>query len=723
MNKLYVLAVLSSFLFNSAISQDYKTVQKAIKAENQYDYEKAIKYLQQAVMADPENQYLHYKLGKNYYNQNKYDDAINEMEQAKSLMKDSMNYQFDMYHLYSVVGYNAFAKEAFIKYVNLCPSCVKADLLPGNSSNKLMYKKPIKEPELMGYESDKTEFYPYIINDNQIQLLSTKPDKSKPTNATHFQEYLTYDYSNHDFLFYNVNSYKQINKQYGNFYGPFTLNKALDKIYITRWDRRNNRMFLFFSKKDSSSGDYGWERYKTISIDIDKGDYNYIHPMLTKDEKHLMFSTNQPGGLGGYDLWIGDLTDDLTVKNVKNLGTYVNTPGDECFPTVYDNDVMFFASNGHYGFGNLDMYAGVKNKAGKIKKTYNLGNRFNSINDDYALFYNNKKNIAFFTSNRFKNSEDSMPFDRIYKQSFDKIEAKVDVIDENNISLTGINIAIPSENLNKVTDAKGQVLANVNPLGYKKIVLSGDKYQTFDTTLAPFESNIKLVARKNQPKDNISFALVSHPFENPSANTYYKITNLSDKKVYTGTTNETGIGNVTLYADEEYQIEVPERGFSKSNIKFDELTVSKFFVMNDVVAKPETPKVATVKAAEPEAPLTENFNLYYENSQWVITEAIDRQIQHIVTILSQNPSYKLELNSHTDCQGDEKMNVALSKMRMEEAKKLFFSRGVSDKQMIGKYYGESKPFNTCKCDKFDNYNCSSDEMKKNRRTEVRIIKP
>ena len=716
MSKFFFSVVLFILSWNNLFSQDYLTIQKSIDAEAKYNYSKAIKLLKKALETDPDNLYLHYKLGKNYYYQNDYEEALYQMELAKPLMKDSMHYQFELYHLYSVTEYSVFAKEAFVKYVSLCPTCVKSDLLPNNLSNKLMYRKPIKEPELMGYESSKAEYYPYIINDNQIQLLNTKQDKSQPTNPLHFQDYLTTSYSNHDFLFYEYRDYKQINRNSGKGYGPFTLTNDLSKIYTTRWDNDRQRMYIYFSSRDTNHGELGWQKFKAITIDIDKNNAHFIHPMLSKDEKHLIFSSDQPGGLGGYDLWIGEIDHNLSIKNVKNLGTYVNTPGDECFPSVYDEDVIFFASNGHYGFGNLDIYAGVKSRSGKIKRTYNLGNRFNSKNDDYALFYNVKKNTAFFTSNRFKNSQDSMPFDRIYKQGFDKVNTTVEVLEENHNIPQGITVTIPSENIKKQTDGKGQIQANLNPLGYKKIVVTGDKYAPIDTVISPFESKISLIVSRVQPKDNISFSLVSTPLENALANTYYKLSNLSDGKVYTGYTNESGLVNLTLYADDEYQLDVPQYNYSKNSIKFDELLISKFYVKNDALAQLNASKT------QPEIPVSDHFTLYYETSQWLINEPMEKQIQYAVTSLIKNPTYKLELNSYTDCQGDVASNIQLSKLRLEEAKKLFFSRGVPENQIICKYHGEASPVNDCRCDEVDNYNCSSDEMKKNRRTEVRILK-
>lgn len=721
MKKLYTILSVLCFVA-SLTAQSYETVQKAIAAEKGYKYEKAIKYLNCALEKDPENRYLHYKLGKNLYNQNKYEEAIYHMEQAKPLMKDSMKYQFDLYHLYSVTGLNAFAKEAFIKYITLCPSCVTKDLLPGNSSNKLMYRKPVKEAELMGYETNTAEIYPYIINDNQIQVLNIDMDKSKPSNPLHFDQFLTQNFSNTDFLFYERNQFLQVNRKNGKDYGPFTLNTTLDKIYTTRWDPKSDRMMIFFSSKTKADkGDLGWSKYQQINIEIDKGNFNYIHPMLSKDEKHLIFASNQPGGLGGYDLWMGEINSDLTITNVKNLGTYVNTPGDECFPTIYDNNVIFFASNGHYGFGNLDMYAGIRSRGGRFMKTYNLGNRFNSVNDDYALFYNTKKNISFFTSNRYKNEKETS-FDRIYKQSFDKINTTISVTDQNNMGISDATVSIPSENVNKQTDVRGNVTTVVSPLSMKKVVVSSNKYIAVDTILAPFENNLKIVLQRNAPADNVSFSLVSHPYEKAFGNVAFVLTNLSENKAYTGVTNESGLGNITLYADDEYKMEVPSMGFVKNNVKFSGMTVEKFFVKEDVIAAAPKTITSSTSAASSLATMQDNYNLYYESGKWEISDEADKQIQYFITALNKNPNYKLELSSYTDCQGEEDANINLSRQRLAEVKKLFFMRGAAESQMIGKFYGEKKPANNCNCDQNGNHNCSPEEMKKNRRTEVRLVK-
>jgi outer membrane protein OmpA-like peptidoglycan-associated protein len=148
---------------------------------------------------------------------------------------------------------------------------------------------------------------------------------------------------------------------------------------------------------------------------------------------------------------------------------------------------------------------------------------------------------------------------------------------------------------------------------------------------------------------------------------------------------------------------------------------NKIFVTSDLPVKREITREAE-KAPIAEVNRSDRFTIYYETTQWYISDVLEKQIQYVVRELNRNPNYKLELSSHTDCQGDSKVNLVLSRQRLAEAIKLFFSRGANESQIIGRYFGEEKPVNNCHCDGANNYDCSNEDLKKNRRTEVRLIK-
>lgn len=125
------------------------------------------------------------------------------------------------------------------------------------------------------------------------------------------------------------------------------------------------------------------------------------HPCASEDGRTLVFTSDMAGGYGGLDLWIStfDRKSD-TWSGPKNLGPEINTSGNDMFPTFAKNGDLFFASNGHPGLGNLDIYRATK--AGedfKWENTQNMGFPINSEAADYAL-YELSETKGYFTSER-----------------------------------------------------------------------------------------------------------------------------------------------------------------------------------------------------------------------------------------------------------------------------------------------------------------------------------
>jgi peptidoglycan-associated lipoprotein len=120
-------------------------------------------------------------------------------------------------------------------------------------------------------------------------------------------------------------------------------------------------------------------------------------PALTPDGGTLYFSSTREGGFGGADIYSVQLNRRGRWVDIKNLGPQINTPGDEVFPNVSADGNLYFSSDGHPGFGNLDLFV-AKRERGKIN-VENLGQPMNSHSDDFGL-YQFDLSRGFFTSNR-----------------------------------------------------------------------------------------------------------------------------------------------------------------------------------------------------------------------------------------------------------------------------------------------------------------------------------
>ena len=155
----------------------------------------------------------------------------------------------------------------------------------------------------------------------------------------------------------------------------------------------------------SHRNDAVWGKPSEIVISKDSL-YNYAHPAVSPDGEWLYFVSDMPGGQGGYDLWRCRLLGNDAVGALENLGTTVNTPGDEMFPTFRPNGDMYFSSNGHPGLGGLDIFI---LKKGTRTLEHPLS-PMNSQGDDFGMTFEGRLNKGFFCSNR----GDNRGYDHIY---------------------------------------------------------------------------------------------------------------------------------------------------------------------------------------------------------------------------------------------------------------------------------------------------------------------
>lgn len=121
-------------------------------------------------------------------------------------------------------------------------------------------------------------------------------------------------------------------------------------------------------------------------------------PAFSPDGETLYFASNRPGGHGGIDLYKATKIASGDFGNVQNLGPEINTAGNELFPRPMANGEFYFSSDGHPGYGKLDLFVAKEENGQTIVK--NLGDNINSLADDFGIFFTNYPKEGFITSNR-----------------------------------------------------------------------------------------------------------------------------------------------------------------------------------------------------------------------------------------------------------------------------------------------------------------------------------
>lgn len=137
-----------------------------------------------------------------------------------------------------------------------------------------------------------------------------------------------------------------------------------------------------------------WTNIEALPFTSDE--YSTEHPSLSADGKKLYFASDMPGSLGSFDIYVVDINEDGTYGSPRNLGPGINTAHREQFPFISEENVLYFSSDGHQGFGNLDIYRAE----GDFTEAKNLGSSMNSANDDFAFVIREGQDEGWFASNR-----------------------------------------------------------------------------------------------------------------------------------------------------------------------------------------------------------------------------------------------------------------------------------------------------------------------------------
>ncbi|MDE6228783.1 MAG: OmpA family protein [Muribaculaceae bacterium] len=176
-------------------------------------------------------------------------------------------------------------------------------------------------------------------------------------------------------------------------------------MYLTRARRELNSstvVEIFTSTRSSAS----WSAPQKFEITADTLS-SFGHPAVSPSGDWLYFTSDMPGGQGGYDLWRINLKE--RAGSLENLGEFINTAGNEQYPYFRTDSVLYFASDGHPGMGGLDLFRAEMTPSGGWN-VVNMGWPVNSPADDFGITFARGSESGFFSSNR----GDARGYDHIY---------------------------------------------------------------------------------------------------------------------------------------------------------------------------------------------------------------------------------------------------------------------------------------------------------------------
>ncbi len=167
------------------------------------------------------------------------------------------------------------------------------------------------------------------------------------------------------------------------------------EMFFTRCEagkRENKGCGILYSTRAGG----GWSNPTNLQLVADS--LIAAHPAISNDGERLYFVSNIRGGYGGKDIWY------VTRENngwsdPQNIGPDINTSGDELFPYIREDGVLYFSSDGLPGMGGLDIFKAIEQPNGSWL-VENMKSPINSSADDFSISFEGSSEKGMFASTR-----------------------------------------------------------------------------------------------------------------------------------------------------------------------------------------------------------------------------------------------------------------------------------------------------------------------------------
>lgn len=261
--------------------------------------------------------------------------------------------------------------------------------------------------------------------------------------------------------------------------------------------------FDLYTSYDTPSG---WSEPVNLGRNINT-EFVETAPALSPDKNALYFSSNRPGGFGGYDLYVSYRVNGKWLP-AENMGADINTAGNEMAPFIHaDNQTLYFTSDGLPGYGGTDIYVMRKTADKQWSKPENLGYPINTKENEGSLFVASDGITAYYASDRadtkgfldlyrFSLKPEARPFKTLYVKGY--------------VTDSKTNKGLPcTVELN--IDSSQQLLSNVqtDETGYYFITLPVGKNYTFTVNRKGYLFYSDVFSLADKPSDSVYIKNIS----------------------------------------------------------------------------------------------------------------------------------------------------------------------------------------------------------------------
>jgi outer membrane protein OmpA-like peptidoglycan-associated protein len=518
---------------------------------------------------------------------------------------------------------------------------------------------------------------------------------------------------------------------------------------------------MYFTRNNSNNGRRGKNTDKISTIQIFKAEfvnnkwsnivalpfnspnYSVEHPALSPDEKTLYFASDMPGTLGSLDIYSVSV-DGLTYGKPINLGDKINTPKREQFPFIAKDNKLYFSSNGHEGYGALDIFVSEK-QGNTYTNASNVGLPVNSGYDDFAYYIDSDSKEGYFSSDRLggKGKDD------IYSLK----ETKELIIEDCKQYIVGIITDVDSH---LALESATVILKNSTNQETQKVTTTADGKFSFTVEC---ESDYSLFATKENYTENTRNLKISGE-RNKSNDGSMEIRSIEiikkeeqialEQKKAADLLLAQQLKAAELVAFEQKKkadaIALQEQKTAETialkqkkkddaialeskrlsdlaadqQLKKDKLAADKKSA--ELAAAKKKEKTAAILAAEKDVVkdkdrlIIKTDPIYFDYNMWYIRKDSKKILNRIVELMNKYPEMIVEIGSHTDNRGNAKFNENLSQKRADATRNYILEQGIPKNRIHAKGYGESVPIVKC----IPEDSCDEEQHELNRRSEFVI---
>ena len=329
------------------------------------------------------------------------------------------------------------------------------------------------------------------------------------------------------------------------------------------------------------------------------GEFTSIHPALGFDKKSkqdlLYFSSDKPGGNGSLDIWYAEIDAQFNIEKSYNMGRKYNSSDNEITPYIdRATGTLYYSSNGFENLGGYDVFYAI-DKGKSFDKPHNLGKPFNTSKDEF-YFRTLNKNEYLMLSNRSDISRKNIGDDIFVIRKEEKKYFKINAYE-------------------KINDSTEQLIINpqITFVNAKDSALYYNRYYI----AKPNETFTLELVQKGYIKNRKEYALSN----------------------YTGDTCE-----LKMYLEP--------------------IAINKEYRLN---------------------------NIYFAYDKAELAPESKTELEQLITFLIQNPDLKIEIAAHTDNKGNADYNLKLSQERAKSVADYLISKGIYANRLVAKGYGMTQP--------------------------------